>query len=76
MGAEIIELDKQRECRCYIAQAHASNKWQQPKAFFVIEGMILDDKDAEIIGCMLAGEMTLKEAQVVIKRRLNVRKPV
>lgn len=70
MTAEIIELDEERERRRYIALAHASDEWRQIKASFAIEGMILDDSNAEIIGRMIAGEMTLRQAQRLVLRRL------
>ena len=76
MTAEIIELDEQRERRRYVALAHASDDWQQIKASFAIGGMSLDDSNAEIIGRMIAGEMTLREAQSVIRLRLQVGEPM
>ncbi|MCC2958780.1 hypothetical protein LK542_24520 [Massilia sp. IC2-477] len=72
MNAEIIELSEQRERRRYIALAHASGDWQETKASFALSGIILDESNAEIAGRMIAGEMTLKEAQRVILCRLNV----
>jgi hypothetical protein len=59
-----------------IALAHASDEWQQIKTSFGIEGMILDDSNAEIIGRMLAGEITLDEAQKAILRLLDVGEPM
>lgn len=76
MTAEIIELDEQRERCCHIALARASDDWQQIKATFAIEGMMLDDSNAEIIGCMLAGKMTLGEAQKLILRRFRTQNPI
>lgn len=76
MTAEIIELDKQRERRRYISLPHGSGEWQQITASVAIEGLDLDDINAEIVGRMAAGEMTLQEAQRVIRRRLNVSEPM
>jgi hypothetical protein len=72
MIVEINELDEHFESRRYIALAYASDDWQQIKASFAIEGMSLDDSSAEIVGRMLSGDMTLKEAQRAILRRLDV----
>jgi len=71
MTAEIIELDEQCKRRRYIALAHASDDWQQIKASFAIEGMSLGDNNSEVVGRMIAGEITLEEAKKVLLCRLN-----
>lgn len=71
MTAKIIEINDQRQRRRYVAPAQTSDEWQQIKASSSIEDIMLDDSNAEIIGRMIAGEMTLRQAQILVLRRLT-----
>jgi len=63
------------ERRRYIALAHASDDWQQMNASLAFAGVDLNESNAEIIGRMIANEMTLQEAQRAIRRLLDVGEP-
>jgi hypothetical protein len=69
---KVMSLDEARERRHYIDLANADWDWQQTKASFALEGIELDDRDAERTGRFIAGVITLEQGIDEILRELGL----
>lgn len=70
--ATVHSLDAARERRHYIDLANSSGTFQSIKESFAISGTVLGEDDAEIMGRIIAGEITLEQAILSIHHRLNL----
>lgn len=67
---EIIEATMTRDE--YIALARDNSTWQEIAASWALEGISISDDNDEIAGRMIAGELTLDEATVEIRRKAGI----
>lgn len=70
--ATVHSLDAARERRYYIDLANSNSGFQSIKGSFAISGMVLNDDNAEEAGRMIAGELTLEQVILEIKKRYDV----
>lgn len=70
----VLSLDAERDRRRYITIANADHDWLQVKASFALEGIDMDDDDAERAGRILAGVVTTEEAIEEIRQKYARRK--
>ena len=74
VSSKVRSLDAERDRRRFVALAHADHDWLQVKASFALEGIDLDDDDAERAGRILAGAITTEQAIEEIKRKYTTQK--
>jgi hypothetical protein len=65
--AIVVSLDAARQRRYYIDLANSHWAWQEVKASWALEGIHVNDDNAEQAGRMIAGNATL--AQIVTEVR-------
>jgi hypothetical protein len=70
--ATVYSLDAPRERRYYIDLANSNSGFQSIKASFAISGMVLNDDNAEDAGRMIAGEMTIEQKILAIRKRYDI----
>jgi hypothetical protein len=71
--ADIVSLDAARQRRHYIDLANAHEAWQEIKASWALEGIEVNDGNAERAGRMIAGDITF--AQLVSDLRTRYGRP-
>jgi hypothetical protein len=71
-ASNVTALDVARERRHYIDLANADWDWRQVKASYALEGITLDDRDAERAGRYLAGVMTFDQVKEDILREFGL----
>ena len=71
-ASNVTALDVARERRHYIDLANADWDWRQVKASYALEGIELDDRDAERAGRYLAGVITFEQVKEDILREFRL----
>jgi hypothetical protein len=71
-ASNVTALDVARERRHYIDLANADWDWRQVKASYALEGIELDDRDAERAGRFIAGVMTFEQVKEDILREFGL----
>ena len=64
----VLSIDAARERHKYIAIANSSEHWIQTKASFALEGIELNDDNAERAGRLIAGHITLEQCLEAVRR--------